>query len=233
MISLFMTDRFREFSDGSEATSPDAYSWDQLLKMSAQRKSAKFILFKFLVDKVSALLVFPILAVMTLFLLILNPIFNRGPVFFRQKRMGKNGKPFRMWKFRTMEPSNVVARDPNAPLEQDRITPLGRFLRKTHLDELPNFINVFLGDMSVVGPRPDAYDHADTFSRNVVGYQERHRILPGITGLAQVEMGYAEGDAQTALKAKYDNMYVVRSCGRLDLYIMSKTVLSVLLGRGK
>lgn len=233
MISIFTSERYREFSTGSKATSPDTYDWDQLLSMSSQRKSAKFIVFKFLLDKGAAILVFPILALLTLALLVLNPFYNRGPVFFSQKRMGKDGKPFRMWKFRTMEPSDIAARDANVPLERDRITPLGKFLRKTHLDEIPNFINVFLGDMSVVGPRPDAYDHANTFSGKVTGYQERHRILPGITGLAQVEMGYAEGDEQTALKAKYDNMYVVRSCGRLDLYILKQTVMSVLLAKGK
>ena len=233
MLDLFSVDRYREFSVGSDSVCPDYYDWDLLLNKEKEQKSFKFKAFKFVVDKTSALLALPYIAVLAVVFFFINPIVNPGPVFFRQKRMGKDGKPFTMWKFRTMIPSDKQSRDPNAPVETCRIKPFGQALRSSRLDELPNFINVLLGQMSLVGPRPDAFNHADSFSRNVFGYQERHRVLPGITGLAQVEMGYAEGEIETALKAKYDNIYVARSCGRMDLYIIYRTFGVVLRGLGK
>ncbi|WP_268808474.1 sugar transferase [Roseovarius albus] len=184
-------------------------------------------------DKGLALLVMPFIACLAILFFFINPMVNPGPVFFKQKRMGKDGKPFIMWKFRTMVPSDCESRDPNAPVETCRIKPFGMALRKSRVDELPNFISVLLGQMSLVGPRPDAFNHADSFSSKVLGYQERHRVLPGITGLAQVEMGYAEGELETALKAKYDNIYVARCCGRMDLYIIFRTFGVVLRGLGK
>lgn len=226
-------DRYREFSTGSDATCPDFYDWDLLLKEEPDRRSLKFRVFKFMLDKALAIMALPIIACLSVLFFIINPVVNPGPLFFTQKRMGKDGKPFTMWKFRTMVPSTQQSRDPDAPVEKDRIMPFGRFLRKARLDELPNFINVLRGEMSVVGPRPDAYNHADSFTGKVRGYEERHRVLPGITGLAQVEMGYAEGEFETALKAKYDNIYVARVCGRMDLYIMSRTFGVILHGLGK
>lgn len=233
LFDLFNIDRYREFASGSDATSPDFYDWDALIKNKPDYKTLKFRAFKFVVDKGFAVLVLPFVACLSLIFLVINPFVNPGPLFFKQKRMGKNGTPFTMWKFRTMIPSKVESRDPDAPIEKDRIGAFGTFLRKTRLDELPNFINVLRGEMSVVGPRPDAYNHADEFCGKVIGYEERHRVSPGITGLAQIEMGYAEGEDETALKAKYDNIYVKRSCGRLDLYIMRRTVGVVLRGLGK
>ena len=233
MLDLLNIDRYREFATGSEATSPQSYDWDVLLNADPNVKSRKFRVFKFVVDKSFAIMTLPFVAVLAIVFFVINPFVNPGPVFFTQKRMGKNGKPFTMWKFRTMVPSKQKSRAPNAPLEKNRIRSFGRFLRKSRLDELPNFINVLLGQMSLVGPRPDAYNHADKFSEKVMGYQERHRVLPGITGLAQVEMGYVEGEFQTALKSKYDNIYVARSCGRMDIYIMRKTFRVIARGMGK
>jgi len=233
LLDLFSIDRYREFSTGSDATSPDFYDWDILLNKESDYRSLKFRAFKFLLDKGLAILVMPIIACLAVVFFIINPFVNPGSVFFTQKRMGKDGEPFTMWKFRTMVPSKTEARDPNAPVETDRIKPFGRFLRKSRIDELPNFLNVLSGEMSIIGPRPDAYNHADCFSGNVIGYHERHRVLPGITGLAQVEMGYAEGEFETALKAKYDNIYVAKGCGRMDLYIIRRTFGVILHGLGK
>jgi len=232
VFDIFSVDRYREFSTGSQATRPDSYDLDALLNR-ANCKSLKFRAFKFCLDKGLAILAMPFIACLALVFLLINPFVNPGPVFFRQKRMGKNGNPFTMWKFRTMRPAANPLRGHNDPVEKNRINPFGLFLRKSRIDELPNFINVLLGQMSTVGPRPDAFDHADKFSGNVLGYEERHRVLPGITGFAQVEMGYAEGEFETALKAKYDNIYVARSCGRMDLYIIGKTFGVILHGLGK
>ncbi len=231
MFDFLSIERYREFSEGSGAVDPSNYDIESILQDGAEKWSRKFIIFKFLVDKTSAALSLPLVVVVGLVLLVINPILNPGPLLFSQMRMGRNGKAFRMWKFRTMLEGRD--RDATAPLEQDRITPLGKFMRQTRIDELPNFWSVFIGHMSLVGPRPDAASHAGHFRDCVQGYKERYRVRPGITGLAQVEMGYAEGEAATALKTKYDNIYATKGCGRLDVYILRRTFAVVLGKQGK
>lgn len=217
--------RHKEFRFGSPVLSPASYTVEELIRKSEPEMSTKFMVFKTVFDFSCAVVAMPIIAIMSVLLLILNPFFNPGPLFFRQNRVGQFGHPFRMWKFRTMAPAKAEARDPNAKVEEDRISRLGGFLRKTRLDEIPNMINVLRGEMSVVGPRPDAANHVAYYSRSVHGYFERHRIKPGITGLAQVEQGYVEDEDATWLKAKYDNLYVDRVCIRLDAYIIIRTFL--------
>lgn len=194
--------------------------------------SAAFCTFKLAFDYVCALLAIPTIVVIAAILLVLNPFLNPGPIFFRQSRMGQFGKPFSIWKFRTMVPCAQEARDPGVALEESRITTLGRMLRRNRLDEIPNLINVMRGEMSVIGPRPDAKTHYEYYSARVSGYPERHRVKPGITGLAQVEQGYVEGEDATAIKAKYDNLYVKLSCWRLDVYIVLRTFRVMLFGIG-
>lgn len=194
--------------------------------------SPRFVAFKSVFDVSVALLALPSVGLIALALLILNPFFNPGPVFFRQKRMGRDQRPFRMWKFRTMVPDDAATRHHAAGVEEERITPLGRILRRTRIDEMPNFLNVLMGEMSVIGPRPDAWEHAAHYVETLPGYAMRHRVRPGITGLAQVENGYAAGMDATRAKAEYDRLYVVRSCGRLDLYIAWRTVIVMMTGFG-
>lgn len=163
-------------------------------------------------------------------LLIFNPLFNPGPVFFRQWRMGRNGIPFRIWKFRTMKVASRGKRGADDGLEEDRITPLGRVMRKFRIDELPNFINVLAGDMSVIGPRPDMIEHAEVLKMEVPRYHRRFAVRPGITGLAQVRHGYADGIAATVRKARLDELYINRVGLMLEAYIVVQTVLVVLTG---
>ena len=165
-------------------------------------------------------------------LFVINPICNRGPVFFRQERMGLGGKKIMLWKFRTMAVSDEELRDVDAPLEAERITPLGRLMRRTRIDELPNCLNVLRGEMSVVGPRPDAWEHARHHIDVVQYYCERFRVLPGITGLAQVRGGYADSRRATERKARLDLFYVRRSRIKLDLLIIRETVAVMVTGFG-
>ena len=223
---------YTEFLSGSSALHLDSYMMEDLVQSNQSEWSWKFRTFKAGFDLFCGLVALPIIAILSVALLVLNPLLNRGPLFFTQMRAGLDGREFRMWKFRTMVFSEAEARDPNAPVEEGRITPLGRIMRKTRIDELPNFFNVLRGEMSVVGPRPDAVSHAEHYSDNVIGYWERHRVKPGITGLAQVEHGYVEDEDATAIKAKYDNIYVRRSCGRLDLYIIARTFFVMIRGFG-
>lgn len=233
MLDILDASRLREFTTGSPALKLSNYKLDEITAKKYPETSLKFRFFKICFDYGMAAAMMPIIAGIALILLALNPFLNPGSLFFIQDRMGQGGRKFRMVKFRTMTASDVSVRDPNAELEEDRITSLGRFMRKARIDELPNFFNVLCGDMSVIGPRPDAYTHASYFSESIEGYQARHRLKPGITGLAQVEMGYAEGEDATMQKAKYDNIYVSRLCGRLDLYVIYRTffVMARAVGR--
>ncbi len=191
-----------------------------------------YMVAKQIFDRLVALAVLPVVAGVALFLLILNPFFNRGPLFFFQSRAGMNGEPFSMVKFRSMVPSDVEARDPNADLEEDRITPLGRYLRHSRIDELPNFWNVLVGEMSMIGPRPDAVNHAEYFSKTIPGYVDRLEVRPGITGLAQVSMGYAEGEEDTVKKTLFDQAYIRKVSLRTDIYIMFRTLVVMATGFG-
>lgn len=183
-------------------------------------------------DRLFAVMVLPTLGVVALALLCLNPILNPGPLFYVQIRMGKHRKPFRMYKFRSMTTAPVASRGHDEGLELARITTLGRFIRKHRIDELPNIINVLKGEMSVIGPRPDAWSHARHYCRTVPGYARRFGVRPGITGLAQVEAGYAEGHDATARKAALDARYIRAYGFRQEARIVVKTVGVVLTGDG-
>lgn len=196
--------------------------------------SPVFRVYKTVFDTVMGVLALPFIGSLALVLLVLNPWLNPGPVFFTQERLGRHRKPFQVIKFRTMvaEPEDADGRAHDDGLEHHRITRLGRFLRKSRLDELPNFLNVLKGEMSVIGPRPDAAGHAEKYLETIPHYAFRYLVRPGITGLAQVEMGYAEGTADTIEKAHYDHLYVETSCGRLDVWIALCTVYVMLTGHG-
>jgi lipopolysaccharide/colanic/teichoic acid biosynthesis glycosyltransferase len=180
----------------------------------------------------STLVLLPAMAIVGLFLVLLNPVFNPGPLLFTQNRMGRDCKPFRAIKFRTMAGERVAGRGPNDPVETDRITPLGRMLRITRFDELPQIINVYRGDMSLIGPRPDDFDHATYYLRHIPEYRHRHMVRPGISGLAQTELGYAEGLEATRLKTATDIDYIRRASLRLDLWIFWRTMVTVWTMRG-
>ncbi len=190
------------------------------------------LLAKVIVDVTFTLLAVPIILAISLILLTVNPFFNPGPLFFFQDRMGKDGRKFRMWKFRTMLPAPELVRAHDAPLEVDRITSLGKFLRRTRIDELPNFFNVLMGDMSLIGPRPDAWSHALVHRNTIPHYRQRFRVRPGITGLAQVRGGYADCDNSIRRKASLDRIYADRADFGLDIYILLRTLRVVFTGFG-
>lgn len=183
-------------------------------------------------DVAVAVLALPTVAVAAGLLWVLNPLFNRGPVFFRQERMGRNCERFTILKFRTMREGEAAARGPDDPVEDARITPLGRLLRRSRLDELPQFLNILSGEMSLIGPRPDVWDHAVHYVETVPGYRARHTVRPGITGLAQVDGGYAEGIRATVEKTRADLTYIDGRGLRMEAYILRRTVEVVFTGAG-
>ncbi len=180
----------------------------------------------------SALLLL-VLVVAGVVLLVLNPFLNRGPLMYRQRRMGLAGQPFDAWKFRTMMPARAPARGAYDRLELERISPMGRILRKARIDELPQIINVLRGEMSLIGPRPDVFEHACIYVANVPGYAARHQIMPGISGYAQTEVGYVEGEEGVRRKVAADLFYIGHASLRLDFWIMWRTLCVIVARKGR
>ncbi|WP_282026686.1 sugar transferase [Limimaricola cinnabarinus] len=177
-------------------------------------------------------LLLPLVLLVMAVLLVLNPLFNKGSLFFVQQRMGKDMQPFPAFKFRTMTAAPQIERGAFDALETSRITPLGRMLRKTRIDEIPQIFNVLRGEMSLIGPRPDFYDHAVVYASQVSGYRERHAIMPGISGLAQVRVGYVDGLAGVRRKVAADLFYAKRASWKLDLWLTWQTVRTVVRRQG-
>jgi lipopolysaccharide/colanic/teichoic acid biosynthesis glycosyltransferase len=150
------------------------------------------------------------------------------PVLFTQERVGLGGRAFKAYKFRTMR--GAPREGAYAGEEAERITPLGRFLRRYRLDELPQLWNVLKGEMALVGPRPEQRVLAETYASEIPLYALRHTVRPGLTGWAQVHQGYAEGKEETLVKLSYDLYYVRHLSFFLDLRILLRTIWVVLSG---
>ncbi|UGQ48542.1 TIGR03013 family XrtA/PEP-CTERM system glycosyltransferase [Massilia endophytica] len=156
-----------------------------------------------------------------------------GPVMFRQQRVGKDGKLFEVLKFRSMRQDAEGDGQPRWALEADpRITRVGAWLRKLRIDELPQMVNVFRGEMSFVGPRPERAYFVEQLSRQIPYYDIRHSIKPGITGLAQVRYQYGASVDDAVCKLQYDLYYVKNNSLFLDLLILIETIQVVLFGKG-
>ena len=194
--------------------------------------TASFRIAKRAFDLVVAIAALPLILLTALVLLAINPVWNAGPLFFLQTRMGRDCRPFRAVKFRTMRPANRIMRGPDDPLEADRITPLGQFLRRSRIDELPQFFNILAGHMSLIGPRPDYWDHATHYLDSIPAYRQRHMVRPGITGLAQVDGGYAEGIDATVEKTRHDLRYIHGSGIAMEFYVLWRTIYVVCTGFG-
>ena len=157
---------------------------------------------------------------------------SRGPVIFRQKRYGLDGKEIWVWKFRSMTVQENGSEVKQATKNDSRLTPIGGFLRKSSLDELPQIINVLLGEMSLVGPRPHASAHNEHYRGQIEGYMLRHKVKPGITGLAQVNGCRGETDTIDKMEKRvfFDHQYIREWSIWLDLKIIFRT-FSVVLSR--
>lgn len=152
-----------------------------------------------------------------------------GPVIYAQRRLGKDGRVFKMYKFRSMYLDAEAHGARWAAGDDPRVTPFGRFMRKTRVDELPQLWNVVKGDMSLIGPRPERPAFAEEFEKRIVGFHQRTLVRPGVTGLAQVTGGY---ELLPKNKVAYDLEYIEKRGFIMDLKVLAKTFVIVLTGDG-
>ena len=177
------------------------------------------------------------------FLMLLSPAYvltaiiikvsSRGPIFFIQERIGLHGNPFTIYKFRSM----FVGAEKGTPMlssdNDNRITPFGKFMRGIRLDEIPQFYNVLIGDMSLVGPRPERQFFIDQILQRAPHYRHLHKVRPGITSWGQVKYGYAENVEEMIHRLKYDIIYIENMSLSLDFKILFYTIKTVLQRSGK
>jgi exopolysaccharide biosynthesis polyprenyl glycosylphosphotransferase len=187
---------------------------------------------KRVIDVVAVVLTLPVWILLGAIVWLVVKFDSRGPAIYSQERIGRNGRAFTLYKYRTMIPDA----EPNGPafarVGDPRLTRVGGVLRKTRLDEIPQLWNVFVGDLSLVGPRPERPLFVEQFERTIPFYSSRTLIRPGVTGWAQVNYGYADDEAETVEKLTYDLYYVKNSSVWLDLHILFKSVWTVSTGSG-
>jgi lipopolysaccharide/colanic/teichoic acid biosynthesis glycosyltransferase len=183
-------------------------------------------------DIVLVLMLSPLIAVLSLIIATAIKLDSRGPILFRQPRTGLHGTPFNMLKFRSMIATENSEDNRFAEENDKRVTPMGHFLRRLRLDELPQMWNVLKGEMSLIGPRPEQLEFTARFDQLIPFYGFRHTLRPGITGWAQVMFGYAASDDQTRTKLEYDFFYIKHISLWLDLVIFLKTIRTIINGTG-
>ena len=189
-----------------------------------------YLAFKRILDVTTALALLILTAPFIGIAMLLVKLTSPGPALYSQTRLGRRGRPFTLYKLRTMAHDSESLTGPCWSLPGDsRVTKLGRWLRATHLDELPQLWNVLRGDMSFVGPRPERPEFAGDFERDIEGYGERFKVRPGLTGYAQVNGEY---HTSAATKLKYDLAYMHNRSLWLDFKILADTVKVILTRRG-
>jgi len=181
----------------------------------------------------SLIIIFGLLSWLVPILAILIKLESRGPIFFKQGRPGIDEKEFFCYKFRSMQINKTTERE--ASKNDPRVTKIGRFMRKTSIDEMPQFLNVLMGDMSVVGPRPHLWSQNKVYGNKIKKYMVRHYVKPGITGLAQVRgfRGEIETDEDMINRIKYDVFYIENWSLILDVKIIVQTVINIFQGEDK
>lgn len=203
----------------------------KLVEIVPAKKNIKktYLIFKRVFDAVLSLLVGILTIIPMLLIALLVRLDSPGPAIFKQERLGRNGKPFLIYKFRSMR----IDAERNGPqwaeVKDERCTRIGRVLRNSRLDELPQLWNIFRGEMSFVGPRPERAYFYNKFEKYIPGFRERLTVTPGLTGLAQVSGGY---DLKPEEKIIYDMKYIANRSVKLDAYCIVKTVSLVFTHKG-
>ena len=205
----------------------------QLIFSAELGPNRKHVVFQAVYSWAIAVVATVLTAPLMLLAAVLVRLSSRGPVLFRQQRMGKNGVPFTLYKFRSMiENAEAASGAVWATKDDPRVTPVGWWLRKLRLDELPQLFNVLKGEMSIVGPRPERPEFALELERRIPFYKQRHCVKPGITGWAQINHKYGDTLEDAIAKLEYDLYYIKNLAPALDALIMFHTAKVMLLSRG-
>jgi exopolysaccharide biosynthesis polyprenyl glycosylphosphotransferase len=204
-----------------------------LIEIKQDLLSVWQVVLKRAIDIVGSLLFMVLACWVYAFTAVMVKLSSPGPIFYRQERIGKNGHPFRIIKFRSMV-MDAERMGPALSSDHDpRVTKWGRFMRKVRLDELPQFWNVLKGDMSIVGPRPERQFFIDQIVKIAPHYRHLHRVRPGLTSLGQVKYGYAETVAQMVERLKFDILYIENMSLAMDFRVLLYTLKIIMEGRGK
>lgn len=200
---------------------------------SRSNQNKLYLIFSRTFDLMFSIIGFIFGILMTPFIILGNLLGNPGPLFYSQTRVGKNGTPFKIYKFRSM----VINAEENgaqfAQSKDTRVTKFGRFLRNSRLDEIPQFLNVIKSDMSIIGPRPERPEFVADLGEQIPFYEVRHLIKPGVTGWAQVNARYGLSKDDSLEKLQYDLYYIKHRSFFLDIIIIIKTLSTVLFYRGQ
>jgi exopolysaccharide biosynthesis polyprenyl glycosylphosphotransferase len=212
-----------------EALWPGWFIYSEGFRLSRTKQ-----VFKQLFDFFLAAVFIVCLAPLMLLVALVIKVDSRGPVLFKQTRIGQFGVPFVLYKFRSMREDAEADTGPVwASVDDNRATFVGAFLRRTHLDELPQILNVLRNEISFVGPRPERPEFVKSLEKQIPFYQLRHYVKPGITGWAQVRYPYGDSVEDSYEKLQYDLYYAKHASFRLELKILMATVRQVLLGGGR
>jgi len=210
-----------------DGLNPSALIFTQGFNVNALQQFGRRLA-SFTVSLIGLLICLPLIP----FLMLAVRVSSPGPIFFRQTRIGRRGRPFSILKFRTMRQDAEVDGAMWAAKNDPRVTSIGRFMRITRLDEIPQLWNVFRGEMAFVGPRPERPEFVEWLTQEIPFYDLRHMVRPGITGWAQVRYKYGASLEETKQKLEYDLYYVKHLSVGLDLLIMFETIKTIVLGRG-
>jgi lipopolysaccharide/colanic/teichoic acid biosynthesis glycosyltransferase len=175
---------------------------------------------------VGGIVALPILAASVL----LISVTSKGPVFYSQIRVGEGQQPFRIWKLRTMRVDSEREGAQWAKIKDPRVTLIGKILRKTRIDEIPQFWNILIGEMSFIGPRPERPEFVEKLAKTIPYYRQRHLVKPGLTGWAQICYRYGASEEDAREKLSYDLYYLKNASWMLDLQIMLQTIGAIAKG---
>lgn len=232
VAGIEVMDGHRLFEKVTGRLSIDSLRPSALIFSAGFKRQAVAMRMKRIVDVTIALCSLVVTAPLLLIVAALIKLDSPGPVFYRQSRVGLNSRPFMIIKFRSMAKDAERAGPRWAQHNDHRISRVGRWLRKARIDEIPQFINVLRGEMSVVGPRPERPVFVEQLREQIPYYDIRHTVRPGITGWAQVMFGYAASQEDSHLKFQYDLYYIKNLSLWLDLKTLSKTIRVLIKGEG-
>ena len=200
--------------------------------LGSLQPSDTYLRIKQILDIILVIASFPITLPVMLITAIAIKLESEGNILFIQNRVGQNGKEFKIYKFRSMCKDSEKNGAQFAQSRDMRVTRIGKFIRKTRIDELPQFFNILKGDMALIGPRPEQKAFVEQFEKNIPFYNYRHIVKPGITGWAQVTHGYAATEDETQVKVEHDFFYIKHFSFSLDVLIFFKTIHTMLTGFG-